>query len=253
VATGLKLAQPDLSVWVITGDGDGLGAGGNHLLHTLRRNVDVKILLFNNETCGQTKGPASPTSRLGTRSASTPLGAVDTPLRPLTLALAAEATFAARTLDVDEVHLAETLRRAAAHRGTAFVEIYQNCNVFNDGVFAYATDHGVKADNTLYLNHRQPLIFGVDQTRGLRATGLHLDQVQINGDKKDLLIHDETAADPSMAFLLSRLAYPDFPECFGVFRAIDRPTHTDLVLQQETAAPLDWSRLAGGEDCWVVP
>jgi 2-oxoglutarate ferredoxin oxidoreductase subunit beta len=254
VATGLKLAQPDLSVWVVTGDGDGLGAGGTHLIHALRRNVDIKILLFNNETYGLSKGQASPTSRPGTRSGSTPLGSVDTPLRPLALALASEATFVARTLDVDVAHLAETLRRAAAHHGSAFVEIYQNCHVFNDGVFAYATDHGLKADHALYLNHGRPLLYGADQTRGLRLAGLRLEKVVFDEQAAGVLVHDESAAEPTLAFLLSRLAYPDFPECFGVFRCVARPTHTDLQAAQLTqAAPVDFDRLLAGDDSWIVP
>ncbi|HTU88828.1 MAG TPA: 2-oxoacid:ferredoxin oxidoreductase subunit beta, partial [Gemmataceae bacterium] len=162
IATGLKLARPDLSVWVITGDGDGLSIGGNHLIHAIRRNMDLKIILFNNEIYGLTKGQYSPTSRIGTRTKSSPLGSIDTPLRPLSLALGADATFVARTLDVDIHHLTETLKRAAAHKGTAFVEVYQNCKIFNDGVFEYTTDKSVKADNVLHLQHGRPLVFGKD-------------------------------------------------------------------------------------------
>src|SRR4051794_25829391 len=158
-ATGLKVARPDLSVWVITGDGDGLSIGGNHLIHAIRRNVDLKIILFNNEIYGLTKGQYSPTSRIGTRTKSSPLGSIDNPLRPLSLAIGAEATFVARTIDVDINHLTETLRRANAHRGTAFIEVYQNCKIFNDAVFEYATDKSTKADNTIYLEHGKPLIF----------------------------------------------------------------------------------------------
>src|SRR5246127_3822050 len=171
-ATGLKLARPDLQVWVVTGDGDGLSIGGNHLLHAIRRNIDIKIILFNNEIYGLTKGQYSPTSRIGTRTKSSPLGSVENPLRPLSIAIGAEATFVARTVDVDIHHLTETLRRAAAHRGTAFVEIYQNCKIYNDGVFEYATDKSVKADNLLYLEHGKPLVFGKDETSGIRLLGL---------------------------------------------------------------------------------
>src|SRR5208283_299108 len=153
IATGLKLARPDLSVWVITGDGDGLSIGGNHLIHAIRRNMDLKIILFNNEIYGLTKGQYSPTSRIGTRTKSSPLGSIDNPLRPLSLAIGAEATFVARTVDVDISHLTEVLKRAAHHKGSAFVEIYQNCKIFNDGVFEYATDKSIKADNALYLEH----------------------------------------------------------------------------------------------------
>src|SRR4029077_20974252 len=159
-ATGLKVARPDLQVWVITGDGDGLSIGGNHLIHAIRRNVDLKIILFNNEIYGLTKGQYSPTSRIGTRTKSSPLGSLDNPLRPLSIAIGAEATFVARTIDVDINHLSATLQRAAAHRGTAFIEIYQNCKIFNDGVFEYATDKSIKSEHVLYLEHGRPLLYG---------------------------------------------------------------------------------------------
>src|SRR4051794_26868314 len=234
LATGLKLTRPDLSVWVITGDGDGLSIGGNHLIHAIRRNVDLKIVLFNNEIYGLTKGQYSPTSRMGTRTKSSPLGSIDNPLRPLSVAISAEATFVARTIDVDIHHLTETLKRAAAHKGTAFVEIYQNCKIFNDGVFDYTTDKSVKADNALYLEHGKPLLFGKDRTKGIRLNGLEPEVVQLgNGvNVDDLLIHDEKTEQPNLAFLLSRLVYPDFPEPVGVFRAVEQPTYDDLVNEQ---------------------
>src|SRR6202790_716088 len=168
LATGLKASRPDLQVWVITGDGDGLSIGGNHLIHAIRRNIDMKIILFNNEIYGLTKGQYSPTSRLGTRTKSSPLGSIDNPLRPLSLAIGAEATLVARTVDVDITPLNEVLKRAASHKGSAFVEIYQNCKIFNDAVFEYATDKSVKADNTLFLEHGKPLIFGKDRNKGIR-------------------------------------------------------------------------------------
>src|SRR5437763_8187056 len=168
LATGLKLARPDLQVWVITGDGDGLSIGGNHLLHAMRRNVDIKIILFNNEIYGLTKGQYSPTSRVGTRTKSSPQGSLENPLRPLSVAIGAEATFVARTVDVDINHLTATLQRAAAHHGTAFIEIYQNCKIFNDGVFEYATDKSIKSEHVLYLEHGRPLLYGRDRTRGIR-------------------------------------------------------------------------------------
>src|SRR5271170_5202715 len=179
-ATGLKAFRPDLQVWVITGDGDGLSIGGNHLIHCIRRNVDLKIVLFNNEIYGLTKGQYSPTSRTGTRTKSSPLGSIDNPLRPLSIAIGAEATFVARTIDIDINHLTETLKRAAAHRGTAFVEIYQNCKIFNDGVFEYATDKTIKADHTLYLENGKPLVFGKDQNRGIKLDGMDLHLVDIS-------------------------------------------------------------------------
>src|SRR6266545_4164118 len=181
-ATGLKLARPDLSVWVITGDGDGLSIGGNHLIHAIRRNVDLKIILFNNEIYGLTKGQYSPTSRIGTRTKSSPLGSIDNPLRPLSIAIGAEATFVARTIDVDVNHLTETLRRAAAHKGAAVVEVYQNCKIFNDGVFDYATDKSTKANNALMLEHGKPMLFGKDRNKGIRLLGLTPEVVTVGKD-----------------------------------------------------------------------
>jgi 2-oxoglutarate ferredoxin oxidoreductase subunit beta len=259
IATGLKVARPDLQVWVITGDGDGLSIGGNHLIHAIRRNVDLKIILFNNEIYGLTKGQYSPTSRVGTRTKSSPLGSIDNPLRPLSLAIGAEATFVARTLDVDIHHLTEVLKRASAHKGTAFIEIYQNCKIFNDGVFEYATDKSIKADNTLYLEHRKPLIFGKDRTKGIRLHGLDPEVVTLGSgiSPDDLLIHDEAAEEPSLAYLLSRMVYPRFPECVGVFRCVQRPTYEDLVNQQieevrRSKGPGKLDELFASEDVWVV-
>lgn len=259
LATGLKVARPDLQVWVITGDGDGLSIGGNHLIHAIRRNVDIKIVLFNNEIYGLTKGQYSPTSRVGTRTKSSPMGSVDNPLRPLSLAIGAEATFVARTVDVDINHLTEILRRAAHHKGTAFVEVYQNCKIFNDGVFDYASDKNIKADNVLYLEHRKPLIFGKDRNKGIRLNGLEPEVVTLgNGiTADDLLIHDETAEEPSLAYLLSRMVYPRFPECLGVFRCVQRPTYEELVLQQldearRSKGPGKLEELFLSDDIWTV-
>src|SRR5262245_33893785 len=239
LATGLKLARPDLQVWVITGDGDGLSIGGNHLLHAIRRNVDLKIILFNNEIYGLTKGQYSPTSRVGTRTKSSPQGSVENPLRPLSVAIGAEAAFVARTADVDIHHMTATLQRAADHKGTAFVEVYQNCKIFNDGVFEYATDKSIKADNLLYLEHGRPMLFGKDKNKGIRLHGLDPEVVTVgNGvSQDDLLIHDEKAAEPSLAYLLSRLVHnphdeAPFPEPFGVFRAVERPVYNEMVQQQ---------------------
>lgn len=238
IATGIKLADPDLDVWVVTGDGDALGAGLNHLLQTLRRNVGLKILMFNNEVFGLTKGQHSPTSRIGTRTKSSPAGSFETPLRPLSLAIAAGASFVARTVDVDVDHLNQTLARAAAHRGTAFVEIYQNCKVFNDGVFEYATDKDSKADAIIGLEHGQPLVFGKDRNRAIRLDGLTPTILPINGQTppETVLVHDETAADPAYAFLLSTLSGPDLPECIGVLRALEQPTFEEQLGSHEAAA-----------------
>lgn len=258
-ATGLKACRPDLQVWVITGDGDGLSIGGNHLVHAIRRNVDIKIVLFNNEIYGLTKGQYSPTSRQGTRTKSSPMGSIETPLHPLSIAIGAEATFVARTVDVDVNHLTETLRRAAAHKGSAFVEIYQNCKIFNDGVFEYATDKSIKAENTLYLEHRKPLIFGKDRNKGIRLHGLDPEVVALgNGiTADDLLIHDEKAEEPSLAYLLSRMVYPRFPECIGVFRCVERPTYDDLLNSQieqviKTKGRGKLDELFASDDVWTV-
>ncbi len=259
LATGLKLSRPDLQVWVITGDGDGLSIGGNHLIHAIRRNIDLKIVLFNNEIYGLTKGQYSPTSRLGTRTKSSPLGSIDNPLRPLSLAIGAEATFVARTIDVDVNHLTETLKRAAAHKGTAFIEVYQNCKIFNDGVFDYTTDKSTKSDNVLYLEHGRPLIFGKDRNKGVRLHGLDPEVVQLGSGvtPDDLLIHDEKAAEPSLAYLLSRMVHPDFPECVGVFRAVERPTYGAVLDHQieevvKARGPGDLAELLTGDETWVV-
>jgi 2-oxoglutarate/2-oxoacid ferredoxin oxidoreductase subunit beta len=259
LATGLKMSRPDLQVWVITGDGDGLSIGGNHLIHAIRRNVDLKIVLFNNEIYGLTKGQYSPTSRAGTRTKSSPLGSVENPLRPLSLAIGAEATFVARTIDVDINHLTETLKRAAAHKGTAFIEVYQNCKIFNDDVFGYATDKSIKADNVLYLQHGRPLVFGKDRNKGIRLHGLDPEVVEIgNGIAiDDLLVHDEKAEEPSLAYLLSRMVHPVFPECVGVYRAVERPTFDSQVNRQIDDAIAARGRgkleeLFANDDTWVV-
>jgi 2-oxoglutarate ferredoxin oxidoreductase subunit beta len=253
VATGLKAARPDLSVWVVTGAGDALSTGGNHLLHALRRNVDIKILLLNNEAIGLTKGQASPTSRPGTRTKTTPQGSFETPLKPISVALAAEATFAARTLDVDAGHLNEVLHRAARHRGTAFVEIYQNCNVFNDGVFDYCTDKSSKADATLFLEHGKPLLFGKDRSRGIRCMGCALEEVALGEGVPldDILVHDERAGDSNAAWMLSRMGFPDFPECFGVFRAVERPTFEDVLRAPLPGKAASLAGLLTGDDAWT--
>ena len=258
-ATGLKLANPELQIWVVTGDGDGLSIGGNHTLHVLRRNVDLKILLFNNEIYGLTKGQYSPTSRTGTKTKTSMTGSVETPMRPLTVALAAEATFVARTVDVDVQHLVMVLQRAAAHKGTAFVEIYQNCKIFNDDVWAYATDRTVKSDHLLYLEHGKPMIFGKDRNKGIRLNGLTPEVVEIGKDCAidDLLIHDETAEEPTLANLLSRMTNPEFPEVVGILRAVKKPTFDEQIDKQVTEAiakkgPGKMEDLFKAEDIWTV-
>ncbi|MEX2032019.1 MAG: 2-oxoacid:ferredoxin oxidoreductase subunit beta, partial [Dehalococcoidia bacterium] len=218
IATGLKLCRPDLQVWVITGDGDALSIGGNHLMHVIRRNVNLKIILFNNQIYGLTKGQYSPTSPLGSRTKSTPYGSVDNPLSPLCVAIGSEATFVARSVDVDINHLTMVLERAAHHVGTAFVEVYQDCNVFNSGAFAYASKKDVKDDNIIYLEHGKPLVFGKNREKGIRVNEMSRPEIVELGNgisEDDLLFHDEQALEPSLAFLLARMRYPEFPEPVG--------------------------------------
>jgi 2-oxoglutarate ferredoxin oxidoreductase subunit beta len=239
LATGLKSVRPDLMVWVITGDGDGLSIGGNHLMHAIRRNLDINIILFNNRIYGLTKGQYSPTSPLGKVTKSTPMGAIDNPLHPLSIAIGCEGSFVARSIDTHIKHLETTLRRAAEHRGTSFVEVYQNCNIFNDGAWEYTKDKQTKAENTIELEHGKPLIFGTNRDKGIRLNGLEPEIVELGKgiSEDDLLFHDEKAAEPSLAYLLSRMRYEDgFPEPIGVFRAIDKPRYDDELNKQVAAA-----------------
>jgi 2-oxoglutarate ferredoxin oxidoreductase subunit beta len=259
LATGLKAARPDLMVWVITGDGDALSIGGNHVLHAMRRNVDVKLVMFNNRIYGLTKGQASPTSELGKRTKSTPEGTIDRPVMPLSVALAAEATFVARSVDTHTEHLQSTLTRAGFHRGSAFVEVLQNCNIFNDGAYRGFTDREVREDRMLVLEHGQPMIFGKDRDRGIRLAGLRPEVVQLGGDvtEADLLVHDERADDPHLAFMLSRMWWPDYPVPVGVLRDVTRPTHDELLSGQIEAATAqrgggDLGQLLESGETWIV-
>ncbi len=260
IATGVKLCRPELQVWVITGDGDALSIGGNHFLHAIRRNVDMKVILFNNQIYGLTKGQYSPTSPLGKKTKSTPYGSVDFPLTPLSVAIGAEASFVARSVDVDIKHLTMVLERAAHHKGTAFVEVYQDCNVFNSGAFLYATDKETRDDSIVYLEHGKPLIFGKGRTKGIRVReGNHVEVVALGGDVKedDLLFHDERTTEPSLAFLLSRMRHPEFPEPMGIFRAVERPTYDEAVNSQVEAARTklgdgDVEKLLNSGDTWYV-
>ena len=235
LATGLKAARPDLMVWVITGDGDALSIGGNHVLHSMRRNVDLTMVMFNNRIYGLTKGQTSPTSELGKRTKSTPMGSVDRPIMPLTVALAAEATFVARSVDTHTEHMQETLERAGRHHGAAFVEVLQNCNIYNDGAWRDFTDREVRDDRMLVLRHGEPMIFGKERDKGIRLRGLHPEVVTLGVDgvkEDDLLVHDEQAEDPYLALILSRMFWPEFPVPVGVFRRVDRPTHDSLIDEQ---------------------
>jgi len=259
-ASGLKIARPDLQVWVITGDGDALSIGGNHLMHAIRRNVDINIVLFNNRIYGLTKGQYSPTSPVGKRTKSTPYGSVDNPLHPLSIAIGCEATFVARSIDTYIKHLGETLHRAAEHKGVSFVEVYQNCNVFNDGAWTYATDRNVKADHLLELEHGKPMIFGKERQLGIRLNGMEPEVVELGKGitEDDLLFHDEKATEPTLAYLLSRMRVEDhFPEPIGVLRDVDRPTYDAAVIHQieeVTAAkgPGDLNALFRSGDTWEV-
>ncbi len=258
VATGLKVTRPELSVWVITGDGDGLSIGGNHLIHAIRRNMDINIILFNNRVYGLTKGQYSPTSPPGQVTKSTPAGAIDNPLAILSVAIGCEASFVARAVDVYSRHLGMVLRRAAEHRGTALVEVYQNCVVFNDKAFDYAANKATRADTTLELEHGRPMIFGKNRDKGIRLRGLEPEIVELaDVDENALLVHDERATEPSLAYLLSRMRRPEFPEPIGVFRAVDRPNYDELLGRQITEArqsqgPGDLDALFNSGDTWTV-
>lgn len=255
LATGLKASRPELQVWVITGDGDGLSIGGNHLLHAMRRNLDINVILFNNRIYGLTKGQYSPTSELGKITKSSPFGTIDAPLDPIRVALASEASFVARSLDVDTAHLQMTLKRAAAHHGTSFVEVYQNCNIFNDGAFKGFTDREVRDDRVLYLEHGKPLRFGKMRQHGLRLNGFKVEAVENAADDAELLVHDERA-DPVLANILARLTYPDSPVPVGVFRAEERAVFEDMMSAQIDSATQrgtgSFESLLHAGETWVV-
>ncbi|MFK7817918.1 MAG: 2-oxoacid:ferredoxin oxidoreductase subunit beta [Planctomycetaceae bacterium] len=267
VATAVKLANQDLSVWVITGDGDALSIGGNHLMHVIRRNVDLNIVLFNNQIYGLTKGQYSPTSELGKKTKSTPFGSVDNPLNPLSVAIGSEATFVARSVDIDVKHLAATLARAAAHKGTSFIEVYQDCNVFNPMAFEYATakrgneEKGIKpkAENVVYLEHGKPLIFGQERDKGIRVIEGRPEVVELgNGiTEDDLLFHDEKADSSALAYMLAQMRYPEFPEPLGVLRDVQRPVYDEDVEAQmaqakEAKGEGDLQTLFNSGDTWTV-
>jgi len=259
LATGLKAARPELMVWVITGDGDALSIGGNHVLHSMRRNVDIKLIMFNNRIYGLTKGQASPTSEFGKRTKSTPQGTIDQPIVPLSVAITAEATFVARTVDTHTEHLQQTLTAAGFHRGSAFVEVLQNCNIFNDGAWRSFTDREVRDDMMLVLRHGEPMIFGKDRDKGIQLQGLRPRVVQLGKGvtEADLLVHDETADDPTLAYVLSRMWAPEFPVPVGVFRRVLRPTHDQLVQGQIDDAVArqgsgDLRTLLYGGETWIA-
>ena len=259
IATGLKRMRPELDIWVVTGDGDGLSIGAGHLLHALRRNVNIKVLLFNNRVYGLTKGQFSPTSKPGQVTRSTPFGAVLEPLNALTTALAANCSFIARAVDTQAKTLGEILNRAAAHKGSAFVEIYQNCHIFNDGTFDYAKDNKTRHDHVVELEHGKPLVFGVNRDKGLRQAGFGLEVVKLSEgvSESDLVHHDEAAATPALAHLLADMCHPEMPEAIGVLRAIERPTQNELMAPGDGPEPVagksdDLAELLRGTDSWVV-
>ncbi|WP_046494606.1 2-oxoacid:ferredoxin oxidoreductase subunit beta [Streptomyces odonnellii] len=262
IATGLATSRRDLSVWVVTGDGDALSIGGNHLIHALRRNVNLKILLFNNRIYGLTKGQYSPTSELGKITKSTPMGSLDAPFNPVSLAIGAEASFVARTVDSDRKHLTEVLRQAADHPGTALVEIYQNCNIFNDGAFEVLKDKQRAEEAVIRLEHGQPIRFGADGSKGVvrdPATG-DLQVVAVTPENESrILVHDAHAASPTTAFALSRLADPDtlHHTPIGVLRSVERPVYDTLMSDQldqavEQNGKGDLATMLAGGDTWTV-
>ncbi len=264
IATGLAVSRPDLSVWVVTGDGDALSIGGNHLIHTLRRNVNLKILLFNNRIYGLTKGQYSPTSEEGKVTKSTPMGSVDHPFNPISLALGAEATFVARALDSDKKGLTEVLLGAAQHRGSAFVEIYQNCPIFNDGAFDVLKDKDEAAQRIIGLQAGQPITFGTPGDDGYGEygvvhsgfAGLEITKTAEAGID-NIIVHDPGIQDPTYAYALSRIGGQDLDHTpTGIFRQVSRPTYDDQARAQvqhaADAAPADLHALLNGNDTWTV-
>ncbi len=256
LATGLASTRDDLSIWIVTGDGDALSIGGNHLIHALRRNVPIKILLFNNQIYGLTKGQASPTSELGKITKSTPFGVSDHPFNPAALALGADATFVARTIDRDRQHLTETLRAAAQHQGAALIEIYQNCPVFNDGAFAALTDKGIKDSNQIRLHSGQPVRFGVNGERGVaRAADGSLKVVDVaQVGERELVVHDPSTRDGGLAYALARLAEdPSGPTPLGIFRDVERPVYGRTAGSQSSPSnETDLDQLLHAGDSWTI-
>ncbi len=260
IATGVALARPDLHVWVIGGDGDMLSIGGNHLIHALRRNVNLKILMFNNQIYGLTKGQYSPTSEVGKITKSTPFGSLDQPFNPISVALGAEASFVARTHDMDRKHMQETFRRAHEHNGAAFVEVYQNCNVFNDGAFDTILNKDARPDMLISLEHGKPIRFGADGQLGIVMNEFGEAKIVnvADGGESRLVVHDESRVDPSLAFALSRLAeHPETPTPVGVFRAVERGSYEGAMQRQiatalEKSGPGDLAALLRSAPTWHV-
>lgn len=261
IASGLKASRPELSLWIVTGDGDALSIGGNHTIHLLRRNFDVNILLFNNEIYGLTKGQYSPTSEQRKITKSSPVGSIDHPFNPPALALGADATFVARTMDRDPKHLQDMLLRSAHHKGAAFLEIYQNCNIFNDGAFEIFTDKKSKTEETIFLEQGKPLVFGAEKNKGIRLDGLNPQVVQLDGSisENDLWIHDEK--DFYKAQILTRMfddpkSVGHFPRPFGIFFETERPCYEDIMAQQisdaKSRSSADLDKLLRGREVWTI-
>ena len=260
IATGLKLSRPELSVWVVTGDGDALAIGGNHFIHTMRRNVDMNIILLNNRIYGLTKGQLSPTTQMGGQTSTSPVGSIDRPVEPISLALSMGATFVARAVDIDQANLRNVLERAAMHKGTSLIEIYQNCHIFNDGTFEAVSDKKQRDDNRVMLEHGKPLVFGKDRDKGIRLNGLEPEVVSLTDGQyteADLLVHNEESDQTVLAYFLSRMQLPDFPVPMGVFRAVKENCYGERVRSNEAIVhgkrgPGDWDELIQGGDSWVV-
>lgn len=257
LATGLAVSNPELSVWVITGDGDGLSIGGNHLIHAIRRNINLNIILFNNRIYGLTKGQYSPTSRQGKKTKSSPMGSIEHPINPLALAMAAEGTFIARSIDAHTRHLAQTLHAAAQHKGISFVEVYQNCVIFNPTEWKGLDDRKMRDDNIIYLEHGKPMVFGKNRDKGICLNGFTPEIVAL-GDgitEDDLLIHDETS--PQLAYILSSMEFPEFPAPMGVIREVNKLTYSEGLMGQVKAAQEvkgkgDLAALYRSSDIWTV-
>ncbi|HZI18610.1 MAG TPA: 2-oxoacid:ferredoxin oxidoreductase subunit beta [Pyrinomonadaceae bacterium] len=261
VATGIKSANPELSVWVITGDGDALSIGGNHFVHAIRRNLDINYVLFNNRIYGLTKGQYSPTSEFGKRTKSTPMGVIDYPINPASLAIASEATFVARAIDIDVKHLSAIVTAGAAHKGVSFIEVYQNCNIFNDGAFDSFAAREARPENVLYLEHGRPMVYGKNRDKGIRMNGTQPEVIQLGPEtgltEDDCLVHDAGLKDPSVAFMLARMEHPDFPQPIGIFRDVERETYEDLLARQIEQAVSRQGRgqlhkLIHSGDMWTV-
>ncbi|MBI2996710.1 MAG: 2-oxoacid:ferredoxin oxidoreductase subunit beta [Candidatus Melainabacteria bacterium] len=260
VATGVKSISPDLSVWVATGDGDALAIGGNHFIHAIRRNQDLKILLFNNRIYGLTKGQYSPTSELGKKTKSTPFGSIDNPVNPISIAISAGATFVARTVDKNVKHMVEVFKKAAAHKGTAFVEIYQNCLVFNDNAFRDFTEKDLKDDHSVYLEDGKPLVFKKNHDKAIKLNGFHPEIIDVaNGSMKDALIYNSKVEDRGLAYVIGQMGVEneEFPVAFGILRQVIQPTYQERLFEQEKIAKEKKPRASLEEvlnagDTWVV-